>query len=457
MRFGSTQRFGASRDQLTDQLADFLHGGRTVTLLGSTGSIGTQGVQVIDHLNSLAGTSTGSDDAPVRVTALSAGFRSLPKLAEQAARLRPHLVATSGTEADAATLRSLLAELAPGYSPQIEWGTDAATAAARTGADVVLNGITGSIGLEPTLAALHAGSQVALANKESLIAGGELVKAAVEADIDIAYDFVKQTVAHGGTILFVGTKKQAQEPIAEQAARVGMPYVNHRWLGGMLTNFQTVSKRIQRMKELEQIDFADVAASGYTKKELLMMSREKDKLARTLGGIRDMVKTPSAVWIVDPKKEHLAVSEARKLNIPIVAILDTNADPDEVDYRIPGNDDAIRAVALLTRVIADAVAEGLLERSSARKSTTGEEAAPVAEPLAEWERELLEGDKAEEATLTRVIADAVAEGLLERSSARKSATGEEAAPAAEPLAEWERELLEGDKAEEATEPAAEQA
>lgn len=205
MRFGSTQRFGASRDQLTDQLADFLHGGRTVTLLGSTGSIGTQGVQVIDHLNSLAGTSTGSDDAPVRVTALSAGFRSLPKLAEQAARLRPHLVATSGTEADAATLRSLLAELAPGYSPQIEWGADAATAAARTGADVVLNGITGSIGLEPTLAALHAGSQVALANKESLIAGGELVKAAVDASpldqpmipVDSEHSALAQALASG--------------------------------------------------------------------------------------------------------------------------------------------------------------------------------------------------------------------------------------------------------------------
>ena len=205
MRFGSTQRFGASRDQLTDQLADFLHGGRTVTLLGSTGSIGTQGVQVIDHLNSLAGTSTGSDDAPVRVTALSAGFRSLPKLAEQAARLRPHLVATSGTEADAATLRSLLAELAPGYSPQIEWGADAATAAARTGADAVLNGITGSIGLEPTLAALHAGSQVALANKESLIAGGELVKTAVDASpldqpmipVDSEHSALAQALASG--------------------------------------------------------------------------------------------------------------------------------------------------------------------------------------------------------------------------------------------------------------------
>ena len=139
------------------------------------------------------------------------------------------------------------------------------------------------------------------------------------ADIDIAFDFVKQTVAHGGTLLFVGTKKQAQEAVAEQAQRVGMPYVNHRWLGGMLTNFSTVATRLQRLKELEQIDFDDVAASGHTKKELLMMRREKDKLARTLGGIRDMTKVPSAVWIVDPKKEHLAVSEARKLRIPIVA------------------------------------------------------------------------------------------------------------------------------------------
>lgn len=214
------------------------------------------------------------------------------------------------------------------------------------------------------------------------------------ADIDIAYDFVKQTVAHGGTILFVGTKKQAQEAVAEQAQRVGMPYVNHRWLGGMLTNFSTVAKRLSRLKELEQIDFEDVAASGRTKKELLMMRREKDKLARTLGGIRDMAKVPSAVWVVDPKKEHLAVSEARKLNIPIVAILDTNADPDEVDYRIPGNDDAIRAVALLTRVIADAVADGLLARSQSRTSAASTEA--TAEPLAEWERELLEGDKTSE-------------------------------------------------------------
>jgi small subunit ribosomal protein S2 len=208
--------------------------------------------------------------------------------------------------------------------------------------------------------------------------------------IDRAYEFIKQTVAHGGSVLFVGTKKQAQEPLAEQAGRVGMPYVNQRWLGGMLTNFQTVSKRLQRMKELEQIDFDDVAASGRTKKELLMMRREKEKLERTLGGIRDMAKVPSAVWIVDTNKEHLAVDEARKLNIPIVAILDTNCDPDVVDYRIPGNDDAIRSVTLLTRVVADAVAEGLVARhqGSQGDGATGGDA----EPLAAWEAELLGGE-----------------------------------------------------------------
>ena len=178
--------------------------------------------------------------------------------------------------------------------------------------------------------------------------------------INNAYEFVKETVAHGGTILFVGTKKQAQEPIAEQATRVGMPYVNHRWLGGMLTNFQTISKRLTRLKELEELNFDDVAGSGYTKKELLILKRERIKLERTLGGIRTMAKVPSAVWIVDTKKEHLAVDEARKLGLPVIAILDTNCDPDEVDYKIPGNDDAIRSVTLLTRVIADAVADGLI-------------------------------------------------------------------------------------------------
>jgi small subunit ribosomal protein S2 len=202
--------------------------------------------------------------------------------------------------------------------------------------------------------------------------------------IDRAYAFVKDTVARGGQVLFVGTKKQAQEAIAEQATRVGMPYVNQRWLGGMLTNFHTVIKRIQRLKELEGLDFDDIAASGLTKKELLGLRREKEKLERTLGGIRDMTRPPQAVWIVDTKKEHLAVDEARKLRIPVIGILDTNCDPDEVDFAIPGNDDAIRSVSLLTRVIADAVADGLMARSGAQ---TGAEA--ELEPMPDWERELL--------------------------------------------------------------------
>ena len=202
--------------------------------------------------------------------------------------------------------------------------------------------------------------------------------------IDKAYAFVKETVSRGGQVLFVGTKKQAQEAIAQQATRVGMPYVNQRWLGGMLTNFQTISKRIARMKELEAMDFEKVQGSGLTKKELLGLSREKDKLAKDLGGIRDMTRTPQAVWIVDTKKEHLGVDEARKLRIPVVAILDTNCDPDEVDYAIPGNDDSIRSVSLLTRVIADAVADGLVSRSSGETAAT-----EAAEPMAEWEKELL--------------------------------------------------------------------
>ena len=211
--------------------------------------------------------------------------------------------------------------------------------------------------------------------------------------IDRAYEFIKETVAHGGTILYVGTKKQAQEAIAEQARRVGMPFVNQRWLGGMLTNFSTVFKRLQRLKELEEIDFGDVAGSGMTKKELLHLRRERDKLDRTLGGIRHMTRVPSAVWVVDTKKEHIAVNEARKLGIPVVAILDTNCDPDEVNYPIPGNDDAIRSVALLTRVVADAVADGLIARAGAADSDekpSGDRVA-VEEPLAEWERELLQG------------------------------------------------------------------
>jgi len=216
--------------------------------------------------------------------------------------------------------------------------------------------------------------------------------------IDRAYEFIRETVAHGGTILYVGTKKQAQEAIAEQARRVGMPFVNQRWLGGMLTNFSTVYKRLQRLKELEEIDFGDVAGSGMTKKELLGLKRERDKLDKTLGGIRDMARVPSAIWVVDTKKEHIAVNEARKLGIPVVAILDTNCDPDEVTYPIPGNDDAIRSVALLTRVVADAVADGLISRSGAAetdvKPSEDQFSTSVDEPLPEWERDLLAGSAA---------------------------------------------------------------
>lgn len=235
--------------------------------------------------------------------------------------------------------------------------------------------------------------------------------------IDAAYDYVKSTVANGGTILFVGTKKQAQEAIAEQALRVNMPYVNQRWLGGLLTNFHTVSARLQRMKELEELDF-DGGTSGLTKKELLLKKRELDKLHKSLGGIRHMTKTPSALWVVDTKKEHLAIDEAKKLGIPVIAILDTNCDPDEVTYPIPGNDDAIRSVGLLTRVIADAVAEGLIERH--QKPESGD-----AEPLAEWERELLQADASE------VVAEAAAEVVVEVAEVAEVAETAEVAPKAE--------------------------
>jgi small subunit ribosomal protein S2 len=222
--------------------------------------------------------------------------------------------------------------------------------------------------------------------------------------IDKAYDFVKETVAHGGTILFVGTKKQAQEVLAEQATRVGQPYVNQRWLGGLLTNFSTVSKRLARMKELEELDYEDPAASGFTKKELLLKKRELDKLHKSLGGIRNLQKTPSAIWVVDAKREHLAIDEASKLGIPVIGILDTNADPDEFQYPIPGNDDAIRSVGLLTRIIADAAAEGLIQRHQPTDESAD------AEPLADWERELLEQSAADEVA-EAVVAETVAEEL----------------------------------------------
>ena len=233
--------------------------------------------------------------------------------------------------------------------------------------------------------------------------------------INKAYGFVRNTVADGGAVLFVGTKKQAQEAVATQASRVGMPYVNHRWLGGMLTNFQTVHKRLVRMKELEALNLSETA-EGYTKKETLQLSREKAKLTRTLGGLRDMQRVPSAIWVVDTKKEHIAVDEARKLGIPVIAILDTNCDPDEVDYPIPGNDDAIRSAELLTRVIASAVADGLIARSGkarAEEEKPGAVAVGADEPMPEWERELLEGGDTAAGRAAKATEEAAAAGSPE--------------------------------------------
>jgi len=175
--------------------------------------------------------------------------------------------------------------------------------------------------------------------------------------VETAYYFVRDVVAEGNTVLFVGTKKQAQESVKEEAERCGMFFVNERWLGGMLTNFQTIRKRVDRLKELERME-EDGTMEVLPKKEVAKLRGEKEKLQRFLGGIKHMTKLPGALFVIDPRKERIAVAEARKLGIPIVAIVDTNCDPDEIDYVIPGNDDAIRAVKLLTAKVADAILEG---------------------------------------------------------------------------------------------------
>lgn len=175
--------------------------------------------------------------------------------------------------------------------------------------------------------------------------------------IDKAYDFVKELTSEGKEILFVGTKRQAQETIRVEAERCGMPYVNQRWLGGMLTNYQTIKKRIDRLNEIEDME-EEGMFEVLPKKEVVELEREHDKLQKFLGGIRYMDGLPDAVYITDARKESIAVSEARKLNIPIVSIVDTNCDPDLIDHIIPGNDDAIRAIKLITSVIADAVLAG---------------------------------------------------------------------------------------------------
>jgi len=206
--------------------------------------------------------------------------------------------------------------------------------------------------------------------------------------INKAYEFVKDEVAKGKTILFVGTKKQAQETIKEEAQRCGMPYVNQRWLGGMLTNFQTIKKRVNRLNELEKME-EEGLYDVLPKKEVIQLKKEQEKLLRFLGGIRDMKNLPDIIFVADPRKEAIAVAEARKLNIPIVAIVDTNCDPDLVDYIIPGNDDAIRAIKLITGVIADAVLTG----------KQGEQMEDTVEPAKETKEEAAVEEEAVEETV----------------------------------------------------------
>jgi small subunit ribosomal protein S2 len=224
--------------------------------------------------------------------------------------------------------------------------------------------------------------------------------------VDVAYSFVRDMVANGGSILFIGTKKQSQDPIAKASETCGMPYVNQRWLGGMLTNFTTIAGRVKKMQEYERMrssgDF-----EAMPKKEALILTRELEKLERNLGGIRDMSRLPDAVFIIDIKKEHIAVSEANKIGIPIIAVVDTNCDPDLVQYPIPGNDDAIRSGTLMCRVMAEAVQEGRFVAS--RKGTFAPagpapavaRAAHVPPPVAEYPA-FTDGPAAETAAETAV-------------------------------------------------------
>ncbi len=190
--------------------------------------------------------------------------------------------------------------------------------------------------------------------------------------IEEAYDFVREIAQDGGEVLFVGTKKQAQETIKEEAIRVGMHYVDARWLGGMLTNFKTIKKRIDRLEQLHKMQ-EDGTFDLLPKKEVSLLLGEMEKLEKYLGGIKNLKKTPAAMFVVDPRKEKIAISEAKKLGIPVVAIVDTNCDPEEVDYVIPGNDDAIRAVKLVTSTIANAIVEGREGKMGAAAEETTEE------------------------------------------------------------------------------------
>ena len=263
--------------------------------------------------------------------------------------------------------------------------------------------------------------------------------------VETAYGFVRDLVADGGNVLFVGTKKQAQDPVQSYAEKVGMPYVNERWLGGMLTNFETISKRVDKMLEYERMK-ASGEFDAMIKKEALLLDRELTKLQRNLGGLRDMKKAPDCVFIVDTKKEHIAVTEANKLGIPVVAIVDTNVDPTVIQYPIPGNDDAIRANSLLVRVIADAVEEGryINQRrpkaagaegaAEPRPERTPEEEAAFEQAQAEARNAAARAQAEREARLTAsknkaAEAPAAEEAPVEQAPATEAADGSAPAPA----------------------------
>jgi small subunit ribosomal protein S2 len=251
--------------------------------------------------------------------------------------------------------------------------------------------------------------------------------------IDTAYRFVREDVARGGSVLFVGTKKQAQEPIERQAQACGMPYVNFRWLGGMLTNFQTVHSRVAKLRELQRmVDTGEVDLMS--KKEGLKVRRDLAKLERNLGGIKNLEKLPSVIFVIDTKKEHIAVTEANRLHIPVVAIVDTNCDPDVIDYVIPGNDDAIRSAQLMSRVISDAVNEGreLGRRRNARPGTRSEDVVAAAAPAPPPRPQRTPEEEAEFQEKQRAAKAAAAEQQRAREERARAAKEAKAAEAAAP-------------------------
>ncbi len=253
--------------------------------------------------------------------------------------------------------------------------------------------------------------------------------------IEKSYSFVRDLVAEGGTVLFVGTKKQAQDPVQSYAEKCGMPYINERWLGGMLTNFQTISKRVSKMKDYQRMRDAG-EFDAMIKKEALVLSRELEKLERNLGGIRNMERLPDAVFILDTKKEDIAVTEANKLGIPIVAVVDTNCDPDVIDYVIPGNDDAIRSASLMARIVCDAVQEGRFIASRKGGPAAGpapersaDEEAAVAAQQAEARRQAALAAQEREARIASQPEPAAEAGpVVEEQAATATATATDAAP-----------------------------